>query len=271
MTMFYEETYHYPTSCTNLKAKSRGTNSLAQLLEERILQLNFWKNEYFSSTSGRTNTSARLLEKQTLQLSSWRNEHFDLTSEAQLLKVNRVKGGWRNELFSLTPEGTNSSAQLLENQVQMAIKTDLSIVQHVFWYISTLPKLPTINNLICGFLPIFEGNSSGSLISIATDYLNNIECIPNEYDKQFRHYTNLPSELLIRTGARIIFLTNKLFNEELCNRSIGVITKLIDEDHIEVTFLTKSGITQVIVKKITAYFNLNGASAYRTSLSNLKV
>ena len=30
----------------------------------------------------------------------------------------------------------------------------------------------TINNLICGFLPIFENISSGSLISIATDYIN---------------------------------------------------------------------------------------------------
>ncbi|RGB35413.1 hypothetical protein C1646_759413 [Rhizophagus diaphanus] len=37
------------------------------------------------------------------------------------------------------------------------------------------------------------------------DSINNLicECIPKEYDKQFRHYTNLPSELIIREGARI--------------------------------------------------------------------
>jgi ATP-dependent DNA helicase PIF1 len=122
----------------------------------------------------------------------------------------------------------------------------------------------SINNLICGFLPIFENISSGSLISVAVDYLNNVECEPKEYDKQFRHHTNLPSELTIREGARVMFLTNKLFNEKLCNGSIGVVTKLIDEDNIEVAFPIDSGINQVIVKKMTAYFELNGAPAQRT-------
>ena len=57
---------------------------------------------------------------------------------------------------------------------------------------------------------------------------------------------------------------HKLFNEELSNRSIGIITKLIDENHIEVAFSINSGINQIIVEKITTYFNFNGASAYRT-------
>ena len=124
-------------------------------------------------------------------------------------------------------------------------------------------KLIQLNNLICGFLPIFENISSGSLISIATDYINDMECAPKEYDKQFRHYTNLPSELTIREGARVMFLTNKLFKDELCNGSIGVVTKLIDENHIEVAFPINNGINQVIVEKITTYFNLNGSPAQR--------
>lgn len=122
----------------------------------------------------------------------------------------------------------------------------------------------SINNLICGYLPIFENISSEPLISVAVDYINGTECAPKEYDRQFRHYTNLPSELIIREGARVMFLTNKLFKEELCNGSIGVITKLIDEDHVEVVFPINSGINQIVVEKITAYFNLNGASAQRT-------
>ncbi|RIA79983.1 hypothetical protein C1645_21990 [Glomus cerebriforme] len=56
-----------------------------------------------------------------------------------------------------------------------------------------------------------------------------------------------------------MFLTNKLFNEKLCNGSIGIVTKLIDEDNIEVVFSIDSGINQIIVKKMTAYFELNGA------------
>ena len=122
----------------------------------------------------------------------------------------------------------------------------------------------SINNLICGFLPIFKDNSSESLISVADDYVNHIQCIPKEYDKQFRYYTNLPSELIIREGARVMFLTNKLFSKELCNGSIGIITKLIDENHIEVVFPVKSGINQIIVEKITAYFNFNGSPAQQT-------
>ena len=109
----------------------------------------------------------------------------------------------------------------------------------------------------------FENISSGLLISIAADYINDMECAPKEYDKQFRYYTNLPSELTIREGARVMFLTNKLFKDELCNGSIGVVTKLINENHIEVAFPINNGINQVIVEKITTYFNLNGSPAQR--------
>jgi hypothetical protein len=121
----------------------------------------------------------------------------------------------------------------------------------------------SINNLICGFLPTSENISSG-LISIAVDYVNNTECEPKEYDKQFKHYTNLPSELIIREGARVMFLTNKLFDKNLCNGSIGVVTKIIDENHIIVMFPVNSGLNEVTVEKITTYFNLNGAPAQRT-------
>src|SRR3989337_4279949 len=57
---------------------------------------------------------------------------------------------------------------------------------------------------------------------------------------------------------------HELFNEELSNRSICIITKLIDENHIEVAFSINSGINQIIVEKITTYFNFNGAPAYTT-------
>ena len=60
-----------------------------------------------------------------------------------------------------------------------------------------------------------------------------------------------------------MFLTNKLFIEGLCNGSIVVITKLIDENHIEVVFPINSEINQIVIEKITAYFNFNRASAQR--------
>ncbi|PKY56505.1 hypothetical protein RhiirA4_476843 [Rhizophagus irregularis] len=72
--------------------------------------------------------------------------------------------------------------------------------------------------------PILKDISSSTLISIASDYINYTQCMPKEYDKQFRHYTNLLSELIIKEGAKVMFLTNKLFSEpveELCNGSIA--------------------------------------------------
>jgi len=61
-----------------------------------------------------------------------------------------------------------------------------------------------------------------------------------------------------------MFLTNKLFDKNLCNGSIGVVTKIIDENHIIVMFPVNSGLNEVTVEKITTYFNLNGAPAQRT-------
>ncbi|CAG8728759.1 17230_t:CDS:1, partial [Dentiscutata heterogama] len=39
-------------------------------------------------------------------------------------------------------------------------------------------------------------------------------------------------------GARVIFLNNKLFDDGICNGTIGIVTKLIDNHNIEVTFPT---------------------------------
>ncbi|PKC01098.1 hypothetical protein RhiirA5_427252 [Rhizophagus irregularis] len=104
-------------------------------------------------------------------------------------------------------------------------------IAEIYWLlIGDLAQLQHVNEQ--QIFPILKDISSRTLISIAGDYINCTQCMPKEYDKQFRHYTNLLSELIIREGAKVMFLTNKLFSEpveELCNGSIGVITKLIFE------------------------------------------
>ncbi|RIA86667.1 hypothetical protein C1645_828952 [Glomus cerebriforme] len=113
--------------------KYTGTNTLAQLLKERTLQLDSWRNKFFGSApEGKwvtnssvqnelfslapegTNSSARLLKVNWV---NGRNELFGSTSEgtnssARPLKINWVNGG--NELFGSAPKGMNSSAQLLK-------------------------------------------------------------------------------------------------------------------------------------------------------------
>ncbi|CAG8559609.1 4918_t:CDS:2 [Dentiscutata heterogama] len=46
--------------------------------------------------------------------------------------------------------------------------------------------------------------------------------------------TNLPNYLYLQVGARVVFLNNKLFDDS----TIGIVTKLIDNHNVEVTFPT---------------------------------
>src|SRR5437763_7877562 len=65
----------------------------------------------------------------------------------------------------------------------------------------------------------------------------------------------------IQEGARVMFLTNKLFNHGICNGTIGIVTKIIDHENIKVTFPTHTSITKIIVQKETTYFEINGICA----------
>ena len=62
-----------------------------------------------------------------------------------------------------------------------------------------------------------------------------------------------------------MFLNNKLFDECICNGTIGVVTKVSDRENVEVTFLTLTNISKIIiiVQKETCYFEINGKRASR--------
>ena len=68
---------------------------------------------------------------------------------------------------------------------------------------------------------------------------------------------------MIQEEARVIFLNKKLMEHSIYNRTIGIITKIITEDNIEVTFLTNRNITKINVQKITVNFEINGVYASR--------
>ena len=54
-------------------------------------------------------------------------------------------------------------------------------------------------------------------------------------DNRFKHATNLPKEVCLQEGARVMFLNNKMFDENICNGTVGVITKLVNDENVEVT------------------------------------
>ena len=60
-----------------------------------------------------------------------------------------------------------------------------------------------------------------------------------------------------------MFLNNKLFNDDICNGTIRIVTNVIDDTNVEVTFPTFTSINKVVVQKETTYFKIDGKSASR--------
>jgi len=60
-----------------------------------------------------------------------------------------------------------------------------------------------------------------------------------------------------------MYLNNKLFGHGICNGSIGIITKITNNENIEVTFPMTDNITKINIQKTISYFNINGISALR--------
>jgi ATP-dependent exoDNAse (exonuclease V) alpha subunit len=120
-----------------------------------------------------------------------------------------------------------------------------------------------INSFICNNLP-FNDESSDIIVSKPTDVFNNQIFDDGDDRFHFKNYTNLPSSVTLQEGARVMYLNNKLFEHSICNGTIGVVTKIVDDDNVEVAFPTTSNIVKINVQKTTSYFNINGISASRS-------
>ncbi|CAG8468233.1 10543_t:CDS:2 [Diversispora eburnea] len=106
-----------------------------------------------------------------------------------------------------------------------------------------------INQLLYSYLP-FDHTTIEPLISISEDTLDFEILNENHLISYFKHSTNLP-HINLREGACVMFLNNKLFDDDICN---GSITKIVDNQNVEVTFPTFPNLSKVIVQKETAYF-----------------
>jgi hypothetical protein len=119
-----------------------------------------------------------------------------------------------------------------------------------------------INSFICNNLP-FNDESSDIIVSKPRDVFNN-QIFDNSDDKlHFKNYTNLPSSVTLQEGARVMYLNNRLFEHDICNRTIGVVTKIVDDDNVKVAFPTTNNIVKINVQRTTSYFNINGIPASR--------
>jgi ATP-dependent exoDNAse (exonuclease V) alpha subunit len=93
--------------------------------------------------------------------------------------------------------------------------------------------------------------------------MKDIQISSDETDKMFCYYTNYLAEVVLKKGARVMFLNNSLFEKGLFNGSVGVILQIVDENIVKVAFPLKIGIAIVFVKKDTSYFRVNGIRSHR--------
>src|SRR5207302_4765129 len=137
---------------------------------------------------------------------------------------------------------SNESKRIIESK----INEDKNIVEfydttHV---VGTRKEAKGINMLLCDHIP-FDENSNDPIISKSVDTLDFEALIKDDSFAyaRFKNMTNLPEEVHLQEGARVMFLNNKLFGEDICNGTIGVVTKVIDDENVEVTFPTLTSIT----------------------------
>ena len=109
--------------------------------------------------------------------------------------------------------------------------------------VSTREISDQINAFVCEHLP-FDDRCSDPVVSLAVDTLNH-ERIDGGHNLPFKNHTNLQKSITIQEGARVMFTNNKLFEHNICNETIGVITKVVDDDNVEVTFPTTNNVMKI--------------------------
>ena len=85
-------------------------------------------------------------------------------------------------------------------------------------------------------------NSSQQTQHYATDYEKNQVLQDYATSCLFSRVTNLPNVITITIGAKVMYLTNTLLSQGICNSSCGVITDIGPTGYPTVVFLTSDGI-----------------------------
>jgi ATP-dependent exoDNAse (exonuclease V) alpha subunit len=87
-------------------------------------------------------------------------------------------------------------------------------------------------------MPTDEG-----FVSIAIDYKGNQRIHVGDYSQTFKRGTNFLSTVTCKVGAKAMSLTNGMLSDKgISNRSIGVITQILQGGDVEAALPTKDGI-----------------------------
>ncbi|RHZ73562.1 hypothetical protein Glove_230g187 [Diversispora epigaea] len=140
--------------------------------------------------------------------------------------------------------------------VSYQLQNNILTTTHIVRYHKTVN---TINNYIRLFQSLTNENKI-QIILYLKDFINKEKWFTSNSDKLFKKYTNFPAELTLKQGTRVMFLSNKLFSNELCNESIGVILET-ESEVVIVAFLLEEGISYIKVINETSYFYIHGFQA----------
>ena len=118
-----------------------------------------------------------------------------------------------------------------------------------------------INSVICNMLPVVENKF---LISTAIDFIDNQQYNPEDSQKLFKKRTNFPKHLRLQQGVRVMYLKNNLIDKNICNGTIGIITDVdVENLEVRVAFSVVGGIVDIVIKKETVAFQVDGKLASR--------
>lgn len=93
-----------------------------------------------------------------------------------------------------------------------------------------------INVALCNLLEITSEDDI--LLSKAIDKINGEDWNADSSQYIFKKYTNLPVEVRLQPGARVMFLNNDMINDGICNGTIGIVTNVDRQTmQVHVTFL----------------------------------
>lgn len=119
-----------------------------------------------------------------------------------------------------------------------------------------------INTSICNLLTVDE---NGYLINNAIDIINDDIWEDGKAQSLFKNHTNLPITVCLQHGARVMYLNNDMFNEGICNGTIGIITNVdLNSKIVRVAFAISGGIIDAEIHCKTVSFFVNGKPATRT-------
>ena len=104
------------------------------------------------------------------------------------------------------------------------------------------------------------------LISQSLDYEDGHLLPPGAADRSYRREINLPSEVHLAIGNRVMYLNNTLFSRKISNGTTGVIVAVSPEGIPQVAFPTRDGLQTIEVRPTTVVFSINGIPYSRRQL-----